>query len=119
MCGCWHLNSGELCQTTIHFKHPIKCSFCSRVPYDEQTIGGYIISLFLQVIGGTSMILVIITVVVLCISVCWYIEAMLDDMRKLFDESDATTSAQRKKLYIKEAILYYLDIIRYELSHFN
>lgn len=79
---------------------------------------GFSITLILHAVGAFSALATMSVVISLFISICWYIEGLLNDLVSILAILDVLEKEGRcddmDKLF-KDAILFHNDIIKYEI----
>lgn len=87
-------------------------------PYNQWTVVGYIITWLTQCWGILASALVFSAATCMFFGICWYCEALFDDMFAIIKETDDNIHL-RSKIHVlsdlKYIILYHNRIIRYSI----
>lgn len=106
------------------------------MPFDDRTITGYLVTLFIQIVPSYAICAIIFTVCATFSGLCWYIMALLDDLTSMlinmdniyikpsgatsnvFDKSYLLLDVVAKK-HLDEIIKFHLRIITYKKKFAN
>lgn len=71
-----------------------------RMPFDDRTLTGYLIILFIQIGPSYAICAIIFTVCTIFFGLCWYIMALLDDLSLILDNVDGIYARISDKNYL-------------------